>query len=58
MSVTGLCAVCENAPARHTCSRCGAAVCTDHYDRRDGLCTVCEAQVGGGRGDGGPGGRS
>lgn len=41
MSVEGLCQVCEAAPARHQCRRCGTIVCRTHYDEATGLCTSC-----------------
>ncbi|MFW6153530.1 MAG: hypothetical protein ACOC42_04140 [Halobacteriota archaeon] len=41
MSVAGLCSICEASPARHTCERCGALVCDDHYVPSLGLCTEC-----------------
>ncbi|WP_144922952.1 zinc finger HIT domain-containing protein [Halorubrum salsamenti] len=41
MSVTGLCQVCEAAPARHTCPRCGRAVCEDHWRDAGEICTAC-----------------
>jgi len=40
MSVTGLCHVCEAAPASHTCPRCGRAVCEDHWDDDADICTA------------------
>ncbi|MFB6125447.1 MAG: zinc finger HIT domain-containing protein [Halanaeroarchaeum sp.] len=43
MSVQGLCQVCESAPAKYACERCGALVCADHYDADVGLCTSCAA---------------
>ncbi|MFW6449134.1 MAG: hypothetical protein ACOC0X_06290 [Halobacteriota archaeon] len=49
MSVTGLCEICEAAPARHGCDRCGALVCVEHYDVGQGLCTVCARQARGDR---------
>ena len=49
MSVEGLCQVCESAPVEHQCRRCGALVCTAHYDEETGLCTACAAEVGPGR---------
>lgn len=41
MSVQGLCQICENATAEHTCSQCGTAVCSDHYEEGLGLCVTC-----------------
>ncbi|WP_152422899.1 hypothetical protein [Halorubrum kocurii] len=41
MSVTGLCQICEAAPARHGCPRCGRAVCDDHWSEAVGACTAC-----------------
>lgn len=45
MSVSGLCSVCEAAPARHACERCGALVCDDHYVASLALCTECARAV-------------
>lgn len=45
MSVQGLCQICEAAPATERCDRCGALVCTEHYDREHGLCTDCAAET-------------
>lgn len=45
MSVEGLCQICESAPAKHRCRRCGALVCSSHYDETTGLCTDCAAAV-------------
>ncbi|WP_281195429.1 hypothetical protein [Halorubrum sp. F4] len=45
MSVTGLCQICENAPARHACRYCGRQVCKDHWNEAVGACTAC-AEVG------------
>ncbi|MFW5917514.1 MAG: zinc finger HIT domain-containing protein [Halorubrum sp.] len=41
MSVTGLCQICEAAPARYACPRCGRAVCEDHWNDGVGACTAC-----------------
>ena len=41
MTVTGLCQLCEGAPAAHQCARCGALVCSTHYVEERGLCTEC-----------------
>ena len=41
MSVTGLCQICENAPARHDCRYCGRQVCRDHWNERVGACAPC-----------------
>ncbi|WP_176451172.1 MULTISPECIES: hypothetical protein [unclassified Halorubrum] len=41
MSVTGICQICEAAPARHGCPQCGRAVCEDHWSDDAGLCTAC-----------------
>jgi hypothetical protein len=45
MSVTAICQICESAPATHTCDSCGSNVCSEHYDRVTGLCTVCAAET-------------
>jgi hypothetical protein len=59
MSVTGLCQICENAPARHGCRYCGRQVCRDHWNEAVGACTPCaeSSGVGGesGRSDDRPG---
>lgn len=47
MSVQGLCQICEAAPAKHQCARCGALVCSNHFDADAGLCTECAAELGG-----------
>lgn len=47
MSVSGLCQICEAAPAQHQCSRCGTLVCGTHSDEETGLCTDCAATVDG-----------
>ena len=46
MSVTGLCSICEAAPARHMCEHCGALVCDDHFDQRVGVCVNCARSMG------------
>lgn len=46
MSIDGPCQVCESAPVRHRCSRCGSLVCSEHYDADTGLCTDCAAETG------------
>ncbi|WP_435155004.1 hypothetical protein [Haladaptatus sp. DFWS20] len=50
MSVTGLCQLCEVAEATHDCDRCGALVCSEHWNRENGLCVECTAEIGGGGG--------
>lgn len=47
MSFSGVCHVCEAAEGRHTCDKCGALVCDDHYDTEQALCTRCVAALGG-----------
>jgi len=51
MSVTGLCQVCEAAPARHQCPQCGQQVCVDHFDEETGLCQACASVARGGESD-------
>ena len=48
MSVGGLCAICESAPANRQCRQCGTFVCTDHYREGQGVCAQCAT---GGPGD-------
>ncbi|KAB1190589.1 hypothetical protein GJR96_16675 [Haloferax sp. MBLA0076] len=45
MSIQGICTICEATPAEYQCRRCGALVCTAHYDRDAGLCTECAAAI-------------
>jgi hypothetical protein len=51
MSAQGLCQICEAAPADYQCRRCGALVCSAHYQETMGLCTACAAET---TGDSGP----
>ncbi|MFC7046593.1 hypothetical protein ACFQH6_15330 [Halobacteriaceae archaeon GCM10025711] len=51
MSVSGLCQICENAPARHSCERCGAVVCDAHFDTAAGYCLDCATEVRRARGE-------
>jgi hypothetical protein len=46
MSVTGLCGVCERAPAEHRCDRCGTLACGTHFDAERGLCLDCAREAG------------
>jgi len=39
--LVGVCVYC-NAPAKYSCSLCGALVCEKHYDPQSGICTVCK----------------
>ncbi|MFD1598145.1 zinc finger HIT domain-containing protein [Halobellus rarus] len=41
MSVTGVCQVCERREAEYACHRCGAAVCSVHFDTEQGVCVHC-----------------
>lgn len=50
MSTTGVCQICENAPAEHRCEQCGTLVCAAHFNRTQGLCVRCA-----GAGEPGPG---
>ena len=56
MSVTGLCQVCENAPARHDCRYCGRQVCRDHWNEAVGACVACAEAAGVGAGGDSSGG--
>jgi hypothetical protein len=49
MSVTGLCEVCEQREVVGGCERCGKLVCEKHMNDESGYCTVCYAEVHGGR---------
>lgn len=41
MSVTGLCEICENRTAEHSCLQCGAVVCEKHFDQEFDVCLQC-----------------
>ncbi|XVH32319.1 hypothetical protein ACNS7O_03805 [Haloferacaceae archaeon DSL9] len=41
MSVGGICHVCEQREGEHTCTACGAFVCSAHYRQGPQLCSVC-----------------
>jgi hypothetical protein len=41
MSVTGLCEICENRTAEHSCSQCGSVVCEKHYETEFQVCMQC-----------------
>lgn len=45
MSVTGLCQICEQNEAEHSCSNCGTLACEEHWDEALGLCAQCAATV-------------
>ncbi|MDZ7701458.1 MAG: hypothetical protein U5J98_04975 [Halobacteriales archaeon] len=47
MSVSGLCQLCQSAPAKFRCGSCGALVCDDHYVPGVGRCTDCAGPDGG-----------
>lgn len=46
MSVSGLCSVCEDAPADNQCTRCGSLVCREHFEEDSGCCIDCARGVG------------
>lgn len=45
MSVTGLCQICEQNEAEHSCPNCGTLACEDHWDDPRGLCAKCAATI-------------
>ncbi|NEU55844.1 hypothetical protein [Halorussus sp. MSC15.2] len=51
MSVTGLCQICEQNDAEHSCPNCGTLACEKHWDEATGLCAQCAAAVERGGGD-------
>lgn len=51
MSVSGICEICEDAPAVDRCERCGAVVCREHVATELGYCTRCASEVRGGDAD-------
>jgi hypothetical protein len=53
MSVTGLCQICENETADHSCDLCGRVVCDKHFSQSNSICTACLGESGG-RPDGEP----
>ena len=44
MSLTGVCDVCERAPATDTCTSCGSIVCRRHYVPARGACVSCAGE--------------
>jgi len=48
MSVTGLCQICEQNEADHSCPNCGTLACEDHWNERFDLCAECAATAEGG----------
>lgn len=45
MSVTGICQICEQDEAEHSCPNCGTLACEDHWDEAKGLCARCASTV-------------
>ena len=45
MSVTGLCQICEQNEADHSCPNCGTLACEDHWNEVTGLCAQCASTV-------------
>ncbi|MFC4447686.1 hypothetical protein [Halorussus aquaticus] len=45
MSVTGLCQICEQNDAEHSCPNCGTLACEKHWSEATGLCAQCAAAV-------------
>lgn len=48
MSISGICSVCQDAPADEHCDRCGTLVCREHFDETSGCCMQCANGVGDG----------
>jgi hypothetical protein len=46
MSVSGRCELCSEGEVEHTCDRCAALVCEDHFETEMGLCVECVTEVG------------
>lgn len=36
-----LCDICQTKIAKHVCVLCGRRVCSEHFDAKAGLCTIC-----------------
>lgn len=51
MSVTGLCQVCEQREAKHSCPNCGTLACDQHWDEGTDLCAQCATTIQGGQTD-------
>lgn len=51
MSVTGLCQICEQRDAEHSCPNCGTLACEQHWDETTDLCAQCAATIQGGQTD-------
>jgi hypothetical protein len=47
MSVSGPCEICGMPAVEFSCDRCSTLVCSDHFEESTGLCTECQAEVGG-----------
>ncbi|WP_132059433.1 hypothetical protein [Halorussus amylolyticus] len=45
MSVTGLCQICEQKEAKHSCPNCGTLACDEHWDEGLDLCAQCASTV-------------
>lgn len=46
MRVSGICAVCGGvAEPAHTCSMCGALVCSRHFSAGHGVCANCLKKI-------------
>jgi hypothetical protein len=42
MDLMGLCSICGKPGIMFTCMLCGRQVCSDHFDKNQGICTICK----------------
>ncbi|WP_158055845.1 eL43 family ribosomal protein [Halorussus halophilus] len=49
MSVTGLCQICEQREAKHSCPNCGTLACERHWNEETDLCEQCASTIQGGQ---------
>jgi hypothetical protein len=45
MEVKGICVVCGKASKMHTCTMCGALVCSECYDAEKKVCKICASKL-------------
>lgn len=42
MEISKVCSICKNTLARFTCRLCGASVCSNCFDKKEGICLNCK----------------
>jgi hypothetical protein len=46
MRIPGICVICSDvAEPAHTCSMCGAIVCSKHFVKEHNMCTNCYDRI-------------